>query len=152
MKTLILACFTLLVLSAPAQAQTGACTANAGNANTLAINPTNGCFTPSPDHAVNDPVTGVPEVTRYDILFILDGADVAIATPVQTQNLGKPTPNANNAIWYTLPSYPIGARYRNVVVAVGPDGTSPREVGALSNPFGRQTTAPPAAPGGHRVP
>ena len=63
----------LLLFAAGASAQT-------------VLNPTTVTFTPSTDHAVT--VGGVPLVAKYELRHYLVGA----TSPVQTQDLGKPTP------------------------------------------------------------
>lgn len=149
--------FALAVTSATAQAQTGACpTTDPG----FVINPTNGCFVPNltEHNQAADPVTGALKVSRYDVLFFSEGANVATATPIQTTAIGKPTPNAQGAIWYgagtpvPLPSYPIGQRLKAVVVAVGAGGSSPRGSANTSNPFGQGApVTAPAAPSQHTL-
>lgn len=146
MKKLLLAFLAVLVY-APAYAQTGACPSGM----TVSVNPTWVCIMPdiSPTNGHNaiDPVTLQPVVTRYDLLFFGPGVDSATATPTQTINIGKPTLNAQNALWLQrseLAAIPLGQQYRARVVAVGPNGTSPRS--AESNPFGRSSNPVPAAP------
>ena len=146
MKKLLLAFLALLVY-APAYAQTGACPAST----TLSVGPTWVCIMPDVSatngHNALDSLTGQPVVSRYDLLFFGPGVDSATGTPTQTINIGKPTLNAQNALWLQrseLSSLPVGQQYRARVVAVGPNGTSPRS--AESNPFGRSSNPTPAVP------
>jgi hypothetical protein len=148
-------------VASTAQAQTGPCPTFPQTQ--FQANPTRGCFNPSPDHNVTDTVTGTPKVSRYDLQFFDEGVDAtnAATQPIQTSPLGKPNPIAGTtppAIWFgagttvPLPAYPTGRRLKSVVVAVGPGGSSPREVAATSNPFGQSVPATaPAAPSGHRM-
>ena len=146
MKKIVLAILGVLVY-APVYAQTGSCPPGT----TLAVNPQWVCITPSTDanagHNATDPLTGVPVVSRYDLLFFAPGVDSATGNAVQTINIGKPTMNAQGALWLQrseLAAIPVGQQYRARVVAVGPNGTSPRS--AESNPFGRSSSPSPAAP------
>lgn len=146
MKKLLLAILAVLVY-APAYAQTGACPSSMA----VAVSPTWVCIMPSLDatggHNAVDPVTNVPVVSRYDLLFFAPGVDSATGAPIQTINIGKPTLNAQNALWLQraeLAAIPVGQQYRARVVSVGPNGTSPRS--AESNPFGRSSSPSPAAP------
>ncbi|MFI5223715.1 MAG: hypothetical protein ACHQX3_05625, partial [Nitrospirales bacterium] len=122
---------------------------------------TRGCFRANAtEHNFVDPITGVLQITRYDILFFAESADVTTATPVQTSPIAKPpiVDAATSSVWYgagtstPLPSYPLGQRFKAVVVAVGPGGASPRGAVATSNPFGRSNPpTAPAAPSQHRL-
>jgi hypothetical protein len=153
----LLALLVVLLTPTPSTAQTGPCPTFPQTQ--FSANPTKGCFNPSPDHAVTDPVTGAQKVTRYDLLFFDEAVDATNpqVQPIQTSPLGKPAP-AGGAIWFgagtsvPLPAYPVGRRLKSVVVAVGPGGSSPREVAATSNPFGQSNpVTAPAAPSGHRL-
>jgi len=146
-KKIVLAFVVLVLYGRPAFAQTGACP----SAMTLTVNPTWVCFMPDLDptsgHNATDPLTGQPVVTRYDLLFFAPGVDSATGAPIQTISMGKPTLNAQNAVWLQrgeLAAIPVGQQYRARVVAVGPAGTSPRS--AESNPFGRSSLPLPRAP------
>lgn len=146
MRKFFLALLGLLVY-APAYAQTGACPTSMA----LVVSPSWICMTPSVDpaggHNATDPLTGQPVVARYDLLFFAPGVDTATGAPIQTINIGKPTVNAQGAAWLQrseLAAIPVGQQYRARVVAVGPNGTSPRS--AESNPFGRSSLPMPSAP------
>lgn len=144
--TIVVLCF----LPALASAQTGPCPTSPGFQDT----PAHGCFTPilAEHTAPPDPVNGAQKVTRYDVLYFAEGADVTTASPIQTTAIGKPAPNAQGAIWFgtgtptPLPAYPLGQRLKAVVVAVGSGGSSPRGAANTSNPFGAgaSVTAPSA--------
>jgi hypothetical protein len=95
-------------------------------------NPRGAEFEPSPDHA---------QITKYVIGFFLPGA----TDPVQTQDLGKPTPNAQNIIAVTINVQPLtfGAAYTAKVQALA--GTLASEWSLPSNPFDR-APGPPSKP------
>lgn len=125
-----------------ASAQTGACPTSTA----LVVNPTHACFTPSDDHNVSD--LGVARVSGYELMYFAPGVDPATGTPTQTVAVGKPTPNAQNAIWLArseLAAFPVGQQYRAAAIARGPAGASPRS--APSNPFGNTSNTAPSAPG-----
>ena len=91
-------------------------------------------FTPSADHSVVDPTTGVALVTNYSLQIFPAGG----ATPVRTANLGKPAPEGDGMIridFVSLLSSPLtpGVVYESVLQAVGPGGSSST---ARSNTFG----------------
>jgi regulation of enolase protein 1 (concanavalin A-like superfamily) len=91
--------------------------------------PTRAVFNPSPDHATT-------AVSRYELEIFTSGANPATATPVQIQNLGKPTPangECSVSIAATIQSLP-GGTYIATVKAVGPGGTARS---APSAPFTR---------------
>ena len=147
MKKYLLAITAVLVYGAAAHAQTGACPTGTA----IAVTPNWVCITPSTDpstgHNATDTLTGQPVVSRYDLLFFAPGVDTATAAPTQTINIGKPTLNAQGAMWLQrseLAALPVGQQYRARVVAVGPNGASPRS--PESNPFGRSSSPLPAAP------
>ena len=94
-------------------------------------NPTQVVWTPSADHA---------SVTSYQMGFFLAGA----TDPVQSADLGKPTPNAQNECVATLPSYPIGTTYMAKLRAFA--GAVSSDWSAESNPFYRAPAPIPAAP------
>lgn len=152
MKRALFTLIALLLLTVNAHAQTGACPTSTA----FQLSPTKGCFNPVlAEHNATDPVTGAPnwQITRYDILYFAESVDVTTGSPIQTTSIGKPTPNAQGAIWFgagtstPLPAYPLGQRLKAVVVAVGPGGSSPRGAAATSNPFGQAGPAPvPTAP------
>ena|SRR5688500_16197473 len=140
-KTLIgLLGLVALVLPCNVQAQTGPCP----NTTTLVLNPTHACFTPSPDHALVE--FGVAKVASYLFETFVEGADPNTATPVQTADLGKPTP-VQNAIWVPRNATGLvpGTRYVAYVTAISQDQLRGRSV--ASNPFGVTSQRPPAAPG-----
>lgn len=151
-RSLFILTLLLALLPAAAQAQTGPCPTFPQTQ--FQANPTRGCFNASTEHATTDPVTGTPKVSRYDLQFFDEGVDATNpqAQAIQTSPLGKPAPVAG-VIWFgagtsiPLPAYPIGRRVKSVIVAVGPGGSSPREVAATSNPFGQSApVTAPAAP------
>jgi hypothetical protein len=91
-------------------------------------------FTPSPDHNAVDTTSGVQLVTNYTLNVYLAGS----ATPVQTANLGKPTPDTDGMIrldFVALLTAALtpGLVYESVVSAVGPGGVA---ASARSNTFG----------------
>jgi hypothetical protein len=116
-RTCYVAAFLLALSASLAQAQT-------------LKNPKNAEFEPSPDHA---------QITKYVIGFFLPGA----TDPVQTADLGKPTPNASNIIAVPINVQPLtfGAAYIAKVQAWA--GTLVSEWSLPSNPFDR-TPGPPA--------
>jgi hypothetical protein len=79
--------------------------------------PTAVAFTASTDHATN--------VTSYRLSVYAPTANPATATPIATSDLGKPTPDANNAITVDRASFfaalPVGS-YQATVTAIGPGG------------------------------
>jgi len=87
-------------------------------------NPSVATFTASPDHA---------QIDSYQIGFFLPGA----ADPVQTANLGKPTPDAAQTCTVTLNTQPLtfGAAYTAKVKAVA--GAVASDWSEASNPFDR---------------
>jgi hypothetical protein len=143
MKKIVFAIGLLLSMSASAYAQTGPCPSGTG----VAANPNWICVDPAADYTTNNPVTGVPVVSRVDLLFFAPGVDTATGAPVQTINIGKPTLNAQGVAWLQraeLQAIPVGQQYRARAVAVGPDGVSARS--PESNPFGRSAPQVPLAP------
>jgi len=81
--------------------------------------PTGVMFTASPDHATL--------VTSYQLRIYASGADPNTATPVATSNLGKPTPDANNDITVSQPSFFSAlapGNYVAAVAAIGSGGSS----------------------------
>ena len=113
----------LLLLASVASAQT-------------VLNPTTVTFTPSADH--NATVGGVALVTKYELRHYLVGAP----SPVQTQDLGKPTPVSGSisAAITSLPFSPTN-EYIAKVAAVGPTGVG--ESAASNHYF---FAGPPATP------
>lgn len=87
-------------------------------------NPSVATFTPSADHAT---------VTGYTIGYFLPGA----SEPVQTADLGKPTPDATNTCTVTLNVMPLSfaAAYTAKVKAVA--GGVESDWSEASNPFDR---------------
>jgi regulation of enolase protein 1 (concanavalin A-like superfamily) len=74
-------------------------------------------FTASSDHATN--------VTSYRLNVYAAGANPATATPINTSDLGKPTPAANNEIRVDRTSFINGlatGTYIATVSAIGPGG------------------------------
>ncbi len=146
MKKLLFLLFILFAAPAMAQPNTaGPCPTTTA----LAVNPGYFCVTPSSvaEHNMpNDPLTSTA-VVRYDILFFAPGVDTATGAPVQTINIGKPALNAAGVFWVQraeLSAIPVGQQYKARVVAVGNTVASARS--PESNPFGRSSTQPPAAP------
>jgi opacity protein-like surface antigen len=121
MKKLLLAVtvFALLGLAAVASAQT-------------LKNPSVATFTASVDHATVD---------KYTIGYFAPGA----TSPVQTADLGKPTPDATQTCTVTLNVMPLtfGAAYIAKVKAIA--GTAESDWSAASNPFDR-APGPPSKP------
>jgi hypothetical protein len=95
-------------------------------------NPSVATFTASADHA---------SVTSYTIGYFLPGA----TDPVQTANLGKPTPDATQTCTVTLNTQPLtfGANYTAKVKAIA--GTAESVWSEASNPFDR-VPGPPSKP------
>lgn len=116
-RTLVVLLFALVAL--PATAQT-------------LKNPSTAEFTASVDHA---------QLTKYVIGFFLPGA----VDPVQTADLGKPTPDATQKITVTINVMPLtfGANYTAKVKAVA--GTAESIWSEASNPFDR-APGPPSKP------
>jgi hypothetical protein len=90
-------------------------------------------FNPSPDHSTLD-ANGNAIVTSYSMTIYNAGG----STPVQTLNLGKPTPGTDGFIrldFSTLLTSPLasGVSYEALVEAVGPGGSSG---GTRTNTFG----------------
>lgn len=144
--------FVLLFVPIRAHAQTGPCPTTPIPTTTQVV--TNGtgllCFNASADHNATDPVLPTQQlVTGYSVLFFDASVDPATGTPIQTSPIGKPTPNAQNAIWVPTPAYPIGRALKAVVIATGDRGNSARSND--TGPFGKPGTAPPAAASGTRL-
>lgn len=102
-------------------------------------------FTPSVDHSVVDPISGVAKLERYDLETV---AQNALGAVVFTQGLAKPAP-VNNVITAnigaTVAAITGGTVYQARVAAVGPGGVGRS---ALSNPFGKAAAQEaPAATG-----
>jgi hypothetical protein len=118
-STLIVLVFACLLVAVPAQAQT-------------LRNPSAATFTASPDHA---------QINSYTIGYFLPGA----TDPVQTADLGKPTPDATQTCSVTLNVMPLGfgAAYIAKVKAVA--GTVSSDWSTPSNPFDR-VPGPPSKP------
>lgn len=119
----------LLLLSGPAQAQTG---------------PWAAVFPANPDHAAQD--QGVNIVDRYELVVTPQGG-----TPLAPHPMGKPAP-VNGIILVDVDAYitktlKAGVTYTSVVQAVGPGGQA---VSAPSAPFqltGTCAGEDPEAPG-----
>ena len=109
------------------------------------INPHFVDVTASPDHSAVK-IDGTAVLTHY---LLTATAMNALGALVWTQDLGKPTPNAQGVFTVALPAaLPVTAEtlYRAIVTAVGPDGSS--DPTAPSNPFGVAGTRVPVAAGG----
>ena len=111
--------------------------------------PTKLCYVASPDHSVMD--LGTPVVSGYDIFYCTQGADPTSCAPVQQQDLGKPTPDANGLIKLdttTLPTLfavPVGQVFIPVIRVRGEDaGLSARY--PAGNPFGQPSHQAPRVP------
>lgn len=94
-------------------------------------------FTPSADHSSVD-ANGTALVSGYTMSIYIAGG----ATPVQSLNLGKPTPGTDGFIrvdFSALLTSPLaaGVSYEALVEAVGPGGSSG---GARTNTFGYTPT------------
>lgn len=142
---------------APVHAQTGACPTSAA----LAVNPSGWvCLTidvadynATYDADGSGPGAAVPAVTRLDLLLFAPGKNTATDAADQTINIGKPTPNAQGALWVqvaALASLPLGQTWKARAVAIGQPLTAgaPAQVSARSpesNPFLRPLQ-PPAPP------
>jgi regulation of enolase protein 1 (concanavalin A-like superfamily) len=116
-------------LTAVAYDNAGAVTTS--SARTVTVNnpapPSRAVFNPSSDHAT---------VTRYVLDIFTSGANPNSATPIASQNLGKPSVvngECNVNIATTINGLPSGT-YFATVVAVSPGGTSSR---ARSSDFNR---------------
>ena len=153
-----------LLTASTAKAQTGACPTGPL---TPSVNPSGWvCITPAADytstHTGPDGTTQVPTVVRMDLLlFGPTVTDTATGTPTQTINIGKPTRNAEGAVWVQrteLAALPVGQTYKARAVAIGQPLTAggAAQVSARSpesNPFMRLAPAPaPLAPTAIRVP
>ena len=101
-------------------------------AQTKPQNPREGTFTASPDHA---------QIDKYMLGFFLPGA----TSPVQTQDIGKPTPDQAGTCTFTFNSQPLtfGADYTAKVKALA--GTAESAWSEASNPFDR-VPGPPGKP------
>jgi hypothetical protein len=145
----------LLSFASSSVAQTGACSTSTAPS----INPSGWvCITPTSQHGetTNAPPPGtgqVPTVVRYDLLLFNESVtNTATAPATQTVDIGKPTINAQGALWVQVPAVtqiPLNNTYKARVVTIGQpltaggaaqvSGRSPE-----SNPFER--VAPPTAP------
>jgi len=95
-------------------------------------NPSAGECTASADHA---------QITKYVIGYFLPGA----TDPVQTADVGKPTPDAQNVLRFTINVMPLtfGAAYVAKMKAIA--GTAESVWSEASNPFDR-APGPPSKP------
>ena len=96
-------------------------------------------FAPSADHSTLAP-DGTPLVQRYSLTVFVVGS----TTPLDTMNLGKPTPSAGIIRVDFLPLMntppPAGVILEARVTAIGPGGSTPS---AVSNQFSFQSTCSP---------
>lgn len=161
-RTLLLV-LGLLVAPSLVHAQTGACPTSTAPV----INPSGWvCITPGVDYntthtSPTDGTTQLPNVVRMDLL-LFDPTKTNTATDgaTTTVNIGKPTRNAQGAVWVQVPeilAVPIGQQYKARSVAIGqPTATGVVQVSARSpesNPFTRLAPSPaPLAPSGTSVP
>jgi hypothetical protein len=99
--------------------------AAAASAQTKPVNPTQGTFTASPDHA---------QISSYVIGIF---ATATATTPVRTQDIGKPTPDATQTCAFTFSTQPVafGVDYVARVKAVA--GGAESVWSEVSNPFDR---------------
>lgn len=118
MKRLLFGVLMILLVASVAQAQT------------KPVNPREGTFTASADHAL---------IEEYVIGFFRPGT----TTPALTQFIGKPAPDATNTCTFTFNSQPLGfgVDYVARVKAVAGGAESPWS--EVSNPFDR-VPGPPA--------
>jgi hypothetical protein len=114
------------------------------HAQTVVVNPTTVIFPASGDHDAVRPLDGSAVLSKYMLRFFLEGA----SSPVQEQDLGKPTPTAGvitivNRALFTGTPLALDTKYVARVAAVGPGGEG---VSAASGPFGNASplTAPRA--------
>lgn len=155
LRTILIAALLLLGPASASFAQTGACSSSTA----LAVNPSGWvCVTPTSQHGETTtappPGTGqVPTVVRYDLLLFNESVtNTATAPATQTIDIGKPTINAQGALWVQVPAItqiPLNNTYKARVVTVGQPLTAggAAQVSARSpesNPFER--VAPPTAP------
>ena len=82
-------------------------------------------FTPSTDHNVVDPVTGIPVISNYSLRIYLVGSSL----PLQSVDLGKPAPGTDGMVrldFFSLLTTPLqpGVSYESTVAAVGPGGSA----------------------------
>lgn len=84
----------------------------------VVLNPTKVQFMASTDHNVT--IGGVSVVERYELRHYIVGA----TSPVQTQDLGKPTPDGANKITVPFTALPLSSttQYVAKVAAIGPTG------------------------------
>jgi regulation of enolase protein 1 (concanavalin A-like superfamily) len=111
-------------ITAVARDNGGASTTSAARSITVtgATMPTRAAFVPSSNHATS--------VTSYRLDIFTAGANPSSATPMATQNLGKPAivnGECSADISTTMTGLP-GGSYFATLVAIGPGGTSPRTV------------------------
>lgn len=142
----ILLALSFSCVAASAYAQTGPCPAAP---TTTVPAPKNLCFFASPDHAALD--LGIPVVSSYEVAYCTKDQDQTSCSPIQTQDIGKPTPNASNAIWMsttttpTLFATPVGMEYRTVIIVHGEDAGLFARYPAGS-PFGQPSHQAPRVP------
>jgi hypothetical protein len=152
----------LLSFASSSVAQTGACPTTPM---TVKVNPSGWlCITPAADYlssTPDPPVPGVPStpvVSRLEVLlFNSSVTDTATGSPTQVINIGKPSVNAQGAIWVQrseITSLPLNQLFKARVWAIGSGATpvvSPRS--PESDPFIRLGPAPvPLAPTAIRLP
>src|SRR5688572_24599802 len=125
LRILTLTVALLLSFASASVAQTGGCTPGT----TLAINPSGWvCITPTSQHTETTtappPGTGqVQTVVRYDLLLFNESVtNTATGAPTQTVDIGKPTINAQGALWVQVPAItqiPLNNTYKARVVTIG---------------------------------
>ena len=106
--------------------------ASSALAQTKPQNPREGSMTVSADHA---------QVDKYVLGFFLPGA----TNPVQTQDVGKPVPDAAGTATFTFNSQPLGFGIDYVARVKAVAGTAESPWSEVSNPFDR-VPGPPSKP------
>lgn len=160
MRTTLSALALLVLLAAPAAAQSGPCPSGAA----LAVIPVgsviNVCVAPNissqAGHTAIDAVTGQPVVSSYNIV-LLNATDPVTGPAQATINVGKPPLNTDGVFWVVLPnaSVPTGRQFRATAITEGQmSGTSRLVSGRspLSNPFVVANPTAPGVPSGLVVP
>jgi len=114
----------------------------------VVTNPTQICFTASPQHNTLDLDT--PVVTSYKVALCPEGADASSCTPIAAPvDIGKPTPTAQGKIFAQrndiFAGAVVGSKYIAVAIVSGPAGSTRY---SASNPFGIPANLIPQAGAG----